>query len=559
MGTCSIGRFDGVHSKRGNLLPLPDGIYNSIIINSSISSNCTIWNSGPISNYFIGRRVFILNTGVLSCSPDSHFGNGLEIAIGNETGGRTILSYADMTISAAYEIACNRTAVPSFKKFIDNYIETITIGYGIIEPDAVLINCPRISDSYICSGARCENITLLENATLLCSTEEPAHVRNGAYLSNSCLQWGCDVDSMAIVDNAVLTEYSHVKRHGKVTNAIIGPNTAIAEGEVTSSLIGPFIGFHHQSLLIGALWPEGKGNVAYGANVGSNHTSKAPDQEIVCGEGMFFGLGSNIKFPADFSCAPYSIIATGVTTLPQKMCFPFSLINTPSFSLETISPAINELLPGWVLTDNLYALKRNELKFQQRNKAHRSPSTFTIFRPDIVNLMLNARDRLRDITVVKDYYFDSDIPGIGKNFVTRQNIVRAVEIYSRHIEHYVLSGLLDQCTTRIGTGNDLNYSIILTASENTGLWEHQKSTGEKEGIFDCPIRDNLKRLLELISITEHEVRLSKAKDDTRGRNISDDYDSVHVTAENDIFIKEFISENNVIRDCIQESITHIAL
>ena len=79
----------------------------------------------------------------------------------------------------------------------------------------------------------------------------------------------------------------------------------MAGGEVAASLLGPFVSFHHQALLIATLWPEGKGNVAYGANVGSNHTSKAPDQEFWPGEGMFLGLGVNIKFPADFSRAPY--------------------------------------------------------------------------------------------------------------------------------------------------------------------------------------------------------------------------------------------------------------
>src|SRR5947207_10027121 len=120
---------------------------------------------------------------------------------------------------------------------------------------------------------------------------------------------------MAVVDRSVLTEHSHAERHGKVTASIIGPNSGVGGGEVTSSLVGPFVGFHHQALLIAALWPEGKGNVAYGANAGSNHTSRAPDQEFRPGEGAFLGLGVNIKFPADFSQAPYTVLAPGITTL----------------------------------------------------------------------------------------------------------------------------------------------------------------------------------------------------------------------------------------------------
>jgi hypothetical protein len=159
---------------------------------------------------------------------------------------------------------------------------------------------------------------------------------------SSIVQWGCEVTTGAIVENSVLVEHSHVERHGKVAMSVIGPNTGIAEGEVTSCLVGPFVGFHHQALLIAAVWPEGKGNIGYGANVGSNHTSKAPDQEIFPGEGVFFGLGCSVKFPADFSDAPYSIIATAVPTLPQRVEFPFSLINKPSAAFPGISSSFGE-------------------------------------------------------------------------------------------------------------------------------------------------------------------------------------------------------------------------
>ena len=75
-----------------------------------------------------------------------------------------------------------------------------------------------------------------------------------------------------------------------------------------------FISCHHSSL---ALWFYGKGNIGYGANIGSNHTGRLPDQECIPGEGVFFGLGCNIKYPCNFEKAPYSLIASGITLLPQ--------------------------------------------------------------------------------------------------------------------------------------------------------------------------------------------------------------------------------------------------
>src|SRR5262249_31261788 len=172
-----------------------------------------------------------------------------------------------------------------------------------------------------------------------------------------------------------------------------------------------FLGSHHAALLLALFGPEGKGNVSYGANAGSNHTSKAPDQEFWPGEGAFLGLGVNIKFPADLSQSPYTIVATGVTTLPQQVRFPFSLINSPSASQPGISPLYTEIFPAWLLTDNLFPIKRNEVKYRARNKARRQQFEFTVFRPEIVDLMRDACRRLAAVRTTKEVYTDIDIDG----------------------------------------------------------------------------------------------------------------------------------------------------
>ena len=87
------------------------------------------------------------------------------------------------------------------------------------------------------------------------------------------------MSSMAIVSSAFMCAASHVERHGKLLNSVLGPCSGAAEGKISSLLVGPFVGFHHQALLIACFWPAGRGNIGYGANVDSNHTGKAPDQE----------------------------------------------------------------------------------------------------------------------------------------------------------------------------------------------------------------------------------------------------------------------------------------
>ncbi len=550
-GSCFLGRFDGTMIEAVPSVPLPSGIQESTIINTVVSGECCVWNAQGVSNCFVDEGAVLYNVGTLSCSPSATFGNGRALLIGIETGGREVPSCADMTIAVARELAMRREAGPTYGRFLATYLERVRIGYGIVGAGSRICNCPVIRDAFLGEGARCLNATLVENATIQCSSEEPVRIEDGAYVRHSCIQWGSRVSSMAIVDEAVLTEHAHVERHAKVTHSVIGPNTSIAGGEVTSSLVGPFVGFHHQALLIGALWPEGKGNVAYGANVGSNHTSKAPDQEICCGEGMFFGLGASIKFPADYSHAPYSIIATGVTTLPQRVAFPFSLINTPSRRFEGVSPAYNELIPAWVLSDNLYAVRRSEAKYVERNKARRSEFPLEALRPEIIDLMVRARDALRAVSAVKDLYIGSDIRGIGKNVVTRDSLIKGLETYSLYIELYCLGGLYRRCRSVDADGKAVVRERLLTEPAESPRWEHERTLLVAEELDKRSLGESFERYVQLLAHTTRAVVDSKEKDDLRGRAIMSDYDAVRPPASQDAFVKETIAHNEALGEEIR--------
>jgi hypothetical protein len=539
-GKCVLGVFDGRIMKVESSADFPSGIYKSTIINSEIGDNCCVWDAKCISNYIVKAKTVIFNVGSLVCSVDSSFGNGREISVGIETGGREVLSFAEMTIPIAHAVSTERNftaLIENYKDFVKKYSAFCRIGVGVIENGCVIRHTPKIEDCYIGKSTIIDGATLLQNSTILGSTEEPVEIRDGAYVKNSCVQWGCHVTSMAIVDDSVLTEHSHVERHGKVTQSIIGPNTVIGEGEVTASLVGPFVGFHHQALLIAAMWPEGKGNVGYGANIGSNHTSKAPDQEIWCGEGTFFGLATNIKFPCNFTNAPYSIIATGVTTLPQRVEFPFSLINNPSIVPVGVPAAYNEIMPAWVLSDNIYMVKRNEGKYIKRNKAKRSTFIFEVFRPDIIDMMIEARKRLSEISQRKDFYTSNDIPGLGKNFMTEVNRVKAIAGYSQYIEYYSFCGLKRHIDNLIKAGAGNIRSEIYNTVTDDVVWEHQRKTLLESGLDGLSVNDNLLRLIIMEQNIAQSVQEAKEKDDTRGAKIIADYATAHPPATEDSFVK----------------------
>lgn len=541
-GRVILGAFhEKVEFAKG--ISLDSGLYNSKIVDCQIGDNVLISDVKCIANYVVKDTAVLFNNGIISSSLSAVFANGIEIPIAIETGGREVKLYADITVDEAAKVARSRhdkKLLAEYDKKVANFVKDITSPCGVIEEGAVIKNTQKIVDVFVGPYAVIDNAMMVKNTTILSNQEEKAEIIDGAYVKDSIIQWGSEVASGAIVDSSCLTEHSHVERHGKVTQSILGPNTGVAEGEVTASLVGPFVGFHHQSLLIAALWPEGKGNVGYGANVGSNHTSKAPDQEIWPGEGAFFGLGTNIKFPSDFSRSPYTIIASGVNALPQKVTFPFSLINSPSLSLDGVSPAFNEIAPGWVLSDNIYTIKRNEGKYAKRNKAKRSKLVFEVFRPDIVDLMLDARQRLSDIKFKKNYYTSKDIQGLGKNYLMETDRARGVEAYTFYIRYYALLGLkkkLSELLAEKKSSFKKNAEKAPNTHSKDKRWEHERKVLIQE-FKDKAVADCLEILSQMQERIAQDVQVSKEKDDKRGAKIIEDYAFAHPAACDDGFVKQ---------------------
>jgi hypothetical protein len=539
-GECYLGKFDAGEVDVEKGVKLSAGVYDSVLVDSIVEDDALVYNVGVLSNYVVGPGAVLANTKSIACTAGTCFGNGVEMPIAIEVGGREVYSYAELTVPVAATVAKNRQnkeLLAEYEAFIKKYCEAAASPKGIIEEGARVINSGKVVNTYVGPHGVIDNATKVSDVTILSSKEEQSEILDGSYVVQSILQWGCEVASMAIVDQSVCTEHSHVERHGKVTASILGPNTGVAEGEVTASLCGPFVGFHHQSLLISALWPEGKGNVGYGANVGSNHTSKAPDQEQLPGEGTFFGLGVNIKLPCDYTKAPYTIIATAVNALPQRVEFPFSLINTPAARYEGISPAYNDIAPGWVLSDNIYAVKRNEGKYQKRNKARRTKFDFEVFRPDIVDLMTEARRRLQNVKEVKKVYTDRDVKGIGKNFMLEKARLSGIEAYTFYLQYYALLGLKTRVEKELANGTLTDLNQVATKATQDPRWEHERAILLQE-FPGRDVADLLRTLVDQQEKIAKDVQVSKEKDDNRGARVIDDYPHAHKPAAEDGFVKE---------------------
>ncbi len=536
-GKCRLGRFTGFPLEIENEITLPSGIYDSVIKDSKLDDESLIYRCGLIANYIVSPYTVLYNINTITAEKNNFYGNGNETPIGPETGERSVNIFSDMDMDIAEKmiLSGNRTA---YSEFIAEFKEHCSLNSGYIGKNCRIINTSSIRSSFISDTAVIDGAAQISNSTILSSESDGTFIGSGADIADSIIQCGCTIESMPIIHNSLLMEYSHAEKHCNIINSIIGPNSSLGEAEITSSFAGPFTAAHHHSLLIASIWPGGRGNIGYGANVGSNHTSRLPDQEILPGEGMFFGLGSSIKFPADYRKSPYTVISTGTVTLPQRVEFPFSLITQQSGTESSLSPLYNELIPAWILSDNIYSVIRNESKYRKRNRSRRYDTDFSILRPEIIDLMITSRDRLKNLSDIKNIYTESEIEGTGKNYITEKNRINGIDAYTFYIQFYALK-LLAHRTGKILSGNNgIEIDIIYEDDPDISNWSHARSVLSAEELKDISLKDNLEKLINKNNIFLSSVYSSKDKDYVRGNKIISDYSEFHRPTGEDQFIIE---------------------
>ncbi|KAL3942366.1 MAG: hypothetical protein SGBAC_003432 [Bacillariaceae sp.] len=559
-GLVSDTRFDGEVilivddacrsvSKKGsaqqNLEKLPAGIHSNLMISESIIylKSTRVYRNTLISKTFVGPDCTIVNCGVISAPNDYEFGR-IKISVGPESGGgRPLHLTSEHTM---IDVCRQLRSKPSSS----DTSATLKINMNVLATGNLLRDTPTIENIYLHESATIEAAASVSQVTML----PDSFIGNSCTVSSVLMQWNTGITDNSTVTDALLMEQAHCGPNGIVAESVMGPDVHTSAGEVHASVIGPNTNAHHQSLVIGVLWPLGRGNVGYGANVGSNHTGRLPDQETCSGEGTFWGLSCVIKFPVDLTFAPYSIVAAGTTLSPQRVCMPFSLIVEQSGE--------NEIIPGWVLQSSPYTLARSEKKFATRRKAKRHDfyTGWKIQRQEIIDMCRWARNTLQQSSGE-----DENVPGVGANKLTERARSVGVKAYTECIQRYALHGLLNWILQGVENGGQnpkmmvqsefLGKSIAYAQSPIDPLanvdwppmpwdmkgvdeWDYLKALLVEE--FGVPssdpmawMKDVLERLVHLESDFARRIHKSKARDDSRGAKTIPGYANAHIVADAD--------------------------
>lgn len=521
MGEVYLPAFFGTLLLPGDV-SFPTGIYDSLVHNCIIE-NALVYKVAMLSNTLVRRGAVVQNVGTLVGNGKISYMMGSGINVGNEMGGRMVRVFPEITTDLIDAQLFNRADAETEASFAEQlriFREESVLPYAIVGKGAVVSNTNIVRNSWIGEHARVEGATKIRNSVILSSLEQSTHVYDSVIIENSNLQMGVKVHTGAEIQGSVLMERCKVGSKAIVKSSIVAPCCHIEEAEVNSSYVGPMTQMHHHSLLIAALWPAGCGNLGYGANVGSNHTGRMPDQEIMPGMGMFFGLGVNIKFPANYSESPFTLVASSVTTFPQRLKFPFSLVRSGDSRMMNVPARLNEILPAWNYAKNAYALDRNAFKYSVRGKGVVNSAHYNMFNAETVRYVFDAYNRLRSVEV-RDLYTKEHIDGLGENFMRECVRQEALHAYSEYLERYVLDML-------IGLVENDGALAAQTPKELRRL-----VTGDinKDIVRVVPMPDTFEDMIKRFRVLEKEwfdrVGHGLDRDNRRGREIFDDYDSAH--------------------------------
>jgi len=406
-GLVRIGRLRNIFLQHHDL-KVPTGITNSLIISSDIGDDVAIHEVHYLSHYIIGDRNILFNVQEMNTTDHAKFGNGIIkegepenvrtwLDIMNETGCRKVMPFDGMITADAYLWAKYRddTALQSqLRKITQNSFDSRRGYYGTTGDQCVIKNSLILKDVRIGSKCYIKGANKLKNLTINSSANEPTQIGEGVELVNGIIGYGCHIFYGCKAVKFILGNNSGLKYGARLINSFLGDNSTISCCEVLNNLIFPAHEQHHNNSFLIASVVMGQSNMAAGATIGSNHNSRANDNEIQAGRGFWPGLCTSVKHSCRF--ASFTLLSKADYPAELDIPLPFSLLN------NNVSDNQLEIMPAYWWMYNMYALARNTWKFQHRDIRISKVQNieFDAFAPDTMEEVFHAM-RLLEIWTAK--------------------------------------------------------------------------------------------------------------------------------------------------------------
>ncbi|MDE6629629.1 MAG: DUF4954 family protein [Muribaculaceae bacterium] len=390
-GDVRLGTTEQTHRRQGGF-EMPSGIYDAAISDCTVGNDVLINKIGNfIARYDIADGVLIENTACITMTGESTFGNGVEVSVLNETGGREVPIYDCLSAHVAYIIAMYRhdpALVCKLRSLIDSYVESRRSSRGTIAEGVTIVNAGSLTDMYIGPWATVSGATTLSNGSLMSEKEAPVHVGENVMANDFIACAGAKIDQGAVLVHTFVGQATELTRLFSAHDSLFFANCACENGESAAIFAGPYtVTMHKSSLLIAGMFSFL--NAGSGSNQ-SNHMYKlGPIHQGVVDRGSKTTSDSYILWPAHIGA--FSLVMGRHVSHPDTSRLPFSYLIERS-GVSHLVPGVNLKSVGTI---------RDAQKWPKRDRRRTSRKldyiNFNLLSPYTVSKMLDGITLLDDI------------------------------------------------------------------------------------------------------------------------------------------------------------------
>jgi NDP-sugar pyrophosphorylase family protein len=389
-GIITLGIYSGT-IEADNGISRKCGIYNSHIRHCEIADNVLISDVKNLTNYIVEENVVIENVGSMITKEVSTFGNGTEIEVLNEGGGRELPIFDKLSSQIAYLTVLYRHDKDFTSKLLSlirSYCESKRSNRGLIQSGARIQDSLIIRNVFVGSYATISGASLLEEGTIQSNNEAPAFIGEGVIAKKFIVLSGSRVDGGAILDKCFVGQGVKVGKQFSAENSVFFANCEAFHGEACSLFAGPYAVTHHKStLMIASL--VSFFNAGSGTNQ-SNHMYKlGPLHQGILERGSKTGSFSYLLLPCHIGA--FTVVMGKHYANFDSADFPFSYISEEKGKSE-LTPAINLFTVG---------TRRDIDKWPTRDR-RKDPNKldlihYDLFSPYIVGKIINGINILNEL------------------------------------------------------------------------------------------------------------------------------------------------------------------
>jgi len=462
-GQIRLGIFEKQVSFYGSVQK-PAGISNATLHNCMVSNNVYISHvKNYIANYIIEDDAVIDNIDLLAVEGESSFGNGTEVAVVNEAGGREIPIYDHLSAHIAYVIAFYRHQPEVIKKLQDmiaDYCRSVTSSIGIVGKGASLLNCRIIKNVKIGPASKIEGVNRMENGSINSCYEDPVYIGPAVFAEDFIACSGSKITDGTIIDKCFVGQGTVLSKQYSAENSVFFANCGGFHGEACAIFAGPYTVTHHKStLLIAGLFSFL--NAGSGTNQ-SNHMYKlGPVHQGIVERGSKTGSDSYMLWPAKVGA--FTVVMGRHYRNSDTSDLPFSyLIEHEDESI--LAPGVNLRSVGTV---------RDARKWPKRDrrKSHEKLDSinFKLLSPYTIQKMLNGRELLKTLKITSgetsEFYTYHNVK------IHKASLERGITLYETGIHKFIGNCLIHRLENiDFQNINDLRKALIPETDLGPGKW-----------------------------------------------------------------------------------------